>query len=242
MPFTFSHPAIVLPFLRMRSAAISMSALVVGSMIPDFQYFISMKLNGRFSHTFTGIFVFDLPFALLIWFLFHAVVRKPLIENLPLGISNRLQSLSAFDFRHYLKHHPAGLIVCILAGTASHILWDGLTHHDGVFVPFAPVLDSVVHIHGLPELPLFRYLQHISTVVGAMLIIYVFYRMPVQETKNKPKFSFWLMLFAFAIPAFFIRAYFGIEYYGDLAVVIISALLVGLLAACTIEQIRSNRT
>ncbi len=241
MPFTFSHPAIILPFMRTRSAAISMSALVVGSMIPDFQYFFSMKLNGRFSHTFSGILLFDLPVGLLIWLAFHAIVRKPLIENLPQAISGRLQPLYKFDFKHYASRHPVGLITCILSGTASHILWDGLTHHDGVFVPFIPMLDAIIRVDGLPELPLFRYLQHISTVVGAAIVIYVFFKMPVHKTTAGPEVKFWLILFAFAIPAFLIRACFGIEYYGDLAVIIISSLLLGLISSSALTLLKSKR-
>lgn len=242
MPFTFSHPAIVLPFMKARNTAISMSALVVGSMIPDFQYFFSMKLNGRFSHTLPGIFLFDLPVAFLICMVFHVVVKKPLIDNSPRWISGRLQPLRSFDFLAYWKTHPIGLLMCIVIGATSHIVWDGFTHHDGVFVPFVPALDSAVQISGLPVLPVFRYLQHISTIIGAACIAYVFLKLPRHHAYTKPGWRFWVILFAFAISAFFIRSWFGVEYYGDLIVIIISAFLIGLIAASAITQIKSSKT
>jgi Domain of unknown function (DUF4184) len=241
MPFTFSHPAIVLPFRQMRTRAISMSALVVASMIPDFQYFFSMKLNGRFSHTLPGIVFFDVPAAFVIWIVFHTLVKKPLIDHLPAPVSGRLQDLKAFDFLTYLRTHPFALLGCILAGATSHILWDAFTHHDGAFVPFIPALDSVVHISGLPEIPVYRYLQHISTLIGAGFIAFVFWKMPMQSLPTRSAGKFWIVLFAFAIPAFLIRSWFGIEYYGDLIVIIISAFFIGLLAASALEQIRLNK-
>lgn len=240
MPFTFSHPAIVLPFMRAHAKSFSMSALVVASMIPDFQYFFSMKLNGRFSHTLPGVLFFDIPVALVIWIVFQGLVKKPLIDNSPRWISGRLQPLRSFDFLAYLKTHPMGLLMCIVIGAGSHIVWDGFTHHDGMFVPFLPELDSYVQIAGLPEIPVFRYLQHVSTVIGGGLITYVFLKMPVEEIHTSPGGKFWLVLFAFAIPAFSIRSWFGVEYYGDLIVIIISSFFIGLIAA-SLLRIKSSR-
>lgn len=218
-----------------------MSALVVGSMMPDFQYFLSMKLNGRFSHTLAGLFLFDLPVGILIWILFHRVVRQSLIDNVPGVISSRLQVLRSFDFRKYLQAHPVGLAGCILIGAASHILWDGFTHHDGMFVPLIPQLNAPVGHAWFPDVPLFRYLQHASTVAGAFFIIYAFFQLPVRPVTVKPKFGFWFMLVLCAMPAFLLRSWFGIEYYGDLIVILISSFFVGLIAASLMRP-KSNRT
>ncbi|MEM7184808.1 MAG: DUF4184 family protein [Spirochaetota bacterium] len=40
MPFTFSHPAIVLPFVKFPKQWVCLSALIVGSIVPDFEYFM----------------------------------------------------------------------------------------------------------------------------------------------------------------------------------------------------------
>ena len=47
MPFTFSHPAIVLPFSK---KWFSLTALVTGSIIPDFEYFFKMKGHSDYGH------------------------------------------------------------------------------------------------------------------------------------------------------------------------------------------------
>src|SRR5581483_12465816 len=50
VPFTLAHPAAVLP---LRRRGLVFSALVVGSMAPDFEYFFGLKRP--ISHTMPGI-------------------------------------------------------------------------------------------------------------------------------------------------------------------------------------------
>ena len=65
MPVTFAHPAIVLPFYK-KPKFFSMTTLIIGSMSPDFEYFLRMKIKSDMSHTLLGIFYFDLPITLII--------------------------------------------------------------------------------------------------------------------------------------------------------------------------------
>lgn len=83
MPFTFSHPAIVLPLAFLPKKIISITGLIIGSLTPDFEYFIRMKLSSEYSHTISGVFLFDLPLGIILTFLFHGIVRNKLIDNLP---------------------------------------------------------------------------------------------------------------------------------------------------------------
>lgn len=48
MPLTFAHPAAVLPFSR-NSKYVNFLALVLGSMAPDFEYFLHGKPHGEIS-------------------------------------------------------------------------------------------------------------------------------------------------------------------------------------------------
>ncbi|WP_262496247.1 DUF4184 family protein [Flavobacterium piscis] len=41
MPFTFSHPAIILPLKYLPKNWISLTGLIIGSLTPDFEYFYS---------------------------------------------------------------------------------------------------------------------------------------------------------------------------------------------------------
>ena len=50
MPLTFAHPAAILPFSR-KSKYINFSAMVFGSMAPDFEYFLRGQPMGGIGHT-----------------------------------------------------------------------------------------------------------------------------------------------------------------------------------------------
>ena len=54
MPFTFSHPAIVLPLKYLPKKWFSFTGLIIGSMTPDFEYFLRMKVKSDYSHTLNG--------------------------------------------------------------------------------------------------------------------------------------------------------------------------------------------
>lgn len=51
MPFTFSHPSIVLPLTYLPKKWISLTGIVIGSLTPDFEYFLRMKIQSTYSHT-----------------------------------------------------------------------------------------------------------------------------------------------------------------------------------------------
>lgn len=119
MPFTASHPAIVLPLTFLPRRWYSLTGLVVGSMTPDFEYFLRMRLKSTYSHTFGGLFWFDLPLGLLLALLFHVWVRNPLFDNLPMSLKSRFSPFKTFDWKRHLKDHWMVAVVSILVGSAS---------------------------------------------------------------------------------------------------------------------------
>ncbi len=94
MPFTFSHPAIVLPLNYLPKKWFSLTGLVIGSLTPDFEYFIRMKIKSEYSHTLEGLFWFDLPLGVLLAFIFHNIVRNNFYNNLPLFFKSRFSVLN----------------------------------------------------------------------------------------------------------------------------------------------------
>lgn len=53
MPFTLAHPAVVLP---LRHRLLHQEALIIGSMSPDFLYFLYGQASQSFGHRFDGFF------------------------------------------------------------------------------------------------------------------------------------------------------------------------------------------
>jgi len=169
MPFTFSHPAIVLPLIKAR-LNLSATALIIGSMIPDFEYFIRMKDRSTYSHTLTGVFWFDIPLALLVCFIYHLIVRNSLFDNLPSFLKDRFSVYKRFDWSKYFLRHWAIVLVSIIIGAVSHILWDGVTHNTMFFVNKAD-LSTMMKI-GTINLAGYKFLQLASTIAGGLAVIY----------------------------------------------------------------------
>ena len=80
MPFTLAHPATVLALARTR---LVFSALVIGSMAPDFPYLLALSTRAQFGHTLSGVFTFCLPAGLTVFWLFHRYLKAPLLARLP---------------------------------------------------------------------------------------------------------------------------------------------------------------
>src|SRR5882672_6336607 len=69
MPFTLAHPAAVLPLRRW--PRLDFVALVIGSMTPDFGYYLLLPDMRLETHSFAGSLETCLPVGLLLVLLFH---------------------------------------------------------------------------------------------------------------------------------------------------------------------------
>ena len=66
MPFTLSHPALVLPLNFLPRNWISITGLVIGSMAPDLQAFFTDDADKSQTHTWWGILYFCIPVSLVL--------------------------------------------------------------------------------------------------------------------------------------------------------------------------------
>lgn len=167
MPFTLSHAAAALPFRRTR---LILSALIIGSMAPDFEYFIPFEHHGAFGHTWLGAFTLDLPLSLLVLWLFHRYAKEPLAACLPASARARFQ----LGPRNLSVRSPArfGLIVLsILVGIATHIFWDSCTHSGHWLGAQFPVLNGHVVLPIFGSRPWFGILQYFSSVLGIVVLL-----------------------------------------------------------------------
>jgi len=166
VPFTLSHPAAVIPFAR---RPFVLSALVIGSMSPDFEMFLTLSNNATFAHSVRGLFLFCLPAGLTALFLFHSCFKKPLLSLLPLAVAERLQpSKKEFEFaplRQFVL-----ILLSIFIGAASHVIWDSFTHQHGWFVERVAFLQSALLETRYGSLRVYKLLQHASTIFGAAVI------------------------------------------------------------------------
>ena len=125
MPFTGSHPAAVLPFLRTPLPA---SALVVGSMVPDLPYYLPVDL-GVPTHTAGALVSTDLVLGAVCWLLWHGLLATPTLATAPAAVRGRLSGRVRLGLRPRLTPRELGLSALALGiGAATHVLWDEFTH------------------------------------------------------------------------------------------------------------------
>ena len=231
MPFTFSHPAIVLPLTYLPRKWYSLTGLVIGSLTPDFEYFLRMKVQSNYSHTLSGAFGFDLPLGILLAFIFQDIVRNKLFDNLPTFLNSRLLAFKDFNWNKYFKKNWFVVVVSIIIGTLSHIFLDSFTHDSGFFVQTIPSLKSKINVLGI-QLPVFKILQHGSTIIGGVVIIYAILKLPANK-KIIAQFNlkYWGLWTVLTLTIISLKIFSGLDYrlYGQVIVTGVSAGLISLI-------------
>ena len=170
MPFTLAHVAAALPFRRLR---LVWSALIVGTIAPDLEYFVRFAPDDGYGHTLAGSLLLSLPLAILTLWLFHAFVKAPLIELLPDGIQRRLVNHHReFQFRGRVRF--TWIVASVLLGMATHLVWDSFTHPNTWLYRSWPVLRKPINGLVFGTVPIYKVLQHGSTIIGlAVLLIWL---------------------------------------------------------------------
>lgn len=162
MPFTLAHAAAALPLRRVR---LVWSALVIGTLAPDFEYFLRLAPDDGYGHTLPGTFLLTVPVSLVVLWLFHAVVKAPVVELLPGGVRSRLANeVGEFHFGGASKF--VMIVVSILVGVGTHVLWDSFTHPNTWLYRRWPSLHAPIRIPVLGATPIYKLLQHGSTLFG----------------------------------------------------------------------------
>lgn len=166
MPLTFAHPVAAVPFTRL---GLPLSALVVGSMSPDFVYFLRLRPGGEFGHTVPGLLLSDLPASLLVLWVFHRWLARPLLELAPRAVQERLAPVAG-RFAFGPPSRWLRIVLAVLLGAATHVLWDGFTHGNGWAVERWPGLREPVGLGSLGDVRLFKLLQHGSSLAGLLAL------------------------------------------------------------------------
>jgi hypothetical protein len=229
MPFTFSHAAIVLPFNKVKS--LSITGLIAGSVAPDFEYFIRMTDRKVFTHTWSGLLWFDTPLALLLTFLFHNLVRNQLIANAPIRFQRRFKRYEFFNWTLYFKKRWLTIIICVIIGIISHLLWDGFTHETGLFVKYLPFLTATISLNTF-QLEVHTLFQVMSSIIGGLIVLYALWQLPSdpKTTVNPYYWSFWKKVFFVSTLIFLLRLFFGVSHeIEDFIIPVVSAFLFGLI-------------
>lgn len=155
---TLAHPAAVLP---LRRSGMPMAALVIGSMVPDVPLFMSWSSGYEVSHSLAGVFTVDLLGALVLLYVWNGVVRDALVDLAPDLVRVRVPARHRLSRRQWLLAPGAAAL-----GAVTHVAWDSFTH---------PGRWGVTHVvwlrADLGPLPLFKWAQYASGVIGLAVVL-----------------------------------------------------------------------
>jgi hypothetical protein len=140
-------------------------------MAPDFLYFITLSDSNHYGHTLPGIFFFSLPAGLAVLWLFHSVLKRPLLALAPDHLARRI-SPNNLQYSFGPASRFAWIAVSVLIGIFTHVLWDDFTHERGLFVTVVPELKLYFGLN----MPIYSALQLGSSVLGAGLLAWAYRR------------------------------------------------------------------
>ena len=172
MPWTFAHPAAVLPLRRLCPMQLSFAGLVVGSMTPDLGYYIHFSGLARLAHTFLGSVLVCLPTGLTLLSALY-VLRKPLWFLLPQPHRAVLAPVIAVP----PSPRPSSSLataVSVVLGAWTHIVWDSFTHKNGWVVKHVVFLQEPAFRLGVTQFPIYQLLQLLSSLVGIAALVAVY--------------------------------------------------------------------
>lgn len=174
MPWTFAHPAAVLPLRRFCPRWLDWPALVIGSLMPDFGYYLHAFDLSRLMHRFPD----GLPACVLLGLILLAPfygVRRPLCQMLPQPHRGALLALIAARPVFSLAALMSAMLSLVI-GATTHMAWDGLTHRGGWAVMQLLALNEPLFYVWGTGVPAYQVLQHVSTLIGVTALVWVYVR------------------------------------------------------------------
>lgn len=159
MPYTLSHAVVSLPLSLLCREKVPLAAIMVGSISPDLPYLLALTPTAAPGHSLSGVLIYCLMPALLMLLIWYRWLEKP---NLDLFYLPR--RTGCLGWRSWLS-----IIVGVLLGAYSHVLWDATSHAQGVFVKDSPFWQQE-----LLALPLYKWNQYGSGILG-LLVLFIWY-------------------------------------------------------------------
>lgn len=153
MPFTVSHAAAALPFLR---TPLPIAALVIGTMAPDLPYFLPLGVPRDFSHSLLGVVTVDLVVGALLLVAWVAQLRAPVLDYAPAWLRSRMPAREVASI-------PL-VVVALIAGALTHLAIDTVTHEGS--------LDAVLPFMALEVGPysVANYVHFVVSAIGAVIL------------------------------------------------------------------------
>lgn len=193
MPFTISHAIVAYPVHHLARRKIRVMPVVIGSMSPDFPYLLLMTPVHAPGHSVPGVLIYCLLPALLLLALWYRWLEKPIVNLLALP-----QAKISFNISEVLL-----IILGVLIGAYSHVLWDATSHAYGYFVHNSEFWHSEVF-----GLPLYKLNQYGSGVLGLSGLVFWYAKLKAksQEAIELPQIKMACVIYTCSILFFVLAA------------------------------------
>jgi hypothetical protein len=173
MPFTVSHAAAALP-VHAFGRRLPLAALIIGSMSPDFAFFVPFAPYRSSTHSLAGIFWFCLPVSLAVWFVFIRWMERPTMALFPDAWREKFVPTEPITPR-LIALTSLGIVI----GVVTHLLWDSFTHsHTWATAAMPALRERQAELGGAP---LYHLLQIASSVFGLAVLF-----MWLLSLRNRP--------------------------------------------------------
>lgn len=195
MPFTLSHAVLAPPLAKLSGNRLPIAALAIGTMTPDL-YRVLVKTEIHLNHQFKGLIYPDLFVGLMFCFLWYCLYRPMIFQYLAIDKPLNIHSFSSF-IKFFIW-----MVIAILIGTSTHIIWDALTHLDFRTFAFQNFLAQPIHIFH-QTYPMHRVLQIGCSIVALPFLLWMGlhyfskYRINKKPNTKLQKFCFLLAFISF---------------------------------------------
>lgn len=241
----------VLPIKARWPKYFSLTALVVGSMAPDFEFFIHFyPLRGP-GHTLLGSLYFNLPLIFLTAVLFHYVVKKPLIYCLPGSLGSRFYAMADDKWSIATPRTFLVFTYSALVGMLTHFFLDAFTHPLQMFRNIAPSLMKhifTIRFYGAEyDVPAHNIIHLAVTIIGFGVIIYYIMKLKPAAAGEKRqvgplfRWAYWgsglaLAIIITVLRTIQVRGRPGIGFFEHYGVSFLSGLILGFLAVSLVYK------
>lgn len=246
MPFTLSHPAFVLPLGFKKTRYLDFTALAIGTMSPDFEYFVHFRPIQIIGHTFWGQLYFNLPLVFLLACIYHFVIKKPLILNLPKPFCARYNYIANMSWSLDSKLKVIVFCYSSILGSFTHLFWDAFTHRTGFFVRRIGILSEYISINNI-RIPVYNMLQHVSSILGIIAIIIFLviiqdkraYKEKCKTINSSSKLKYWSIISLVTLMVLMLRFFLtGHLFLGELIVTFVNGAFIGIVVAVFVSKLK----
>ena len=187
---------------------------MVGSMAPDFPYIVGSTAYRSLGHHLPGLIAFTLPASLAALWLFHNVIKRPVVGLFPVSVQERLHGFTGeFSFGGAARF--LAIVGSIVLGVATHVVWDAFTHAHTWPWDHIHWLQGRTRIPFLGPMPRYFAMQYASTIAGLLVLGiwgWLWYRdtpvirPPNPASRPKSRFLLAVMMLVVAGVAGYVRA------------------------------------